>query len=226
MRVLIACEFSGIVREAFKAKGHDAWSCDLLPSEKPGNHYQGDIFEFLDTGFSSKWGGGFDLMIAHPPCTDLCSSGARWWKSKGVHSQDDAVLFFMKLAMADIPKIAIENPVGRMSKLWRKPNQIINPYEFGHGETKKTCLWLKGLPNLEPTSKVPGREPRIHFVSPSKERWKERSRSYDGIAKAMADQWGGSPACSECDGIIGESLPCGPTHAIEDQISVKSEARA
>lgn len=182
MRVLVACEFSGIVRDAFKAKGHDAWSCDLLPTERPGQHIQGDVMERLNDGW--------DLMIAHPPCTDLSSSGARWWKAKGVHEEDDAVLFFMKLAMADIYKIAIENPVGRMSKLWRKPDQIIHPFQFGHGETKKTCLWLKGLPKLKPENVVEGRRPRVHWVSPGADRWKERSRTYEGIAKAMANQWG------------------------------------
>ena len=181
MKVLIACEFSGIVREAFKAKGHDALSCDLLPSEIPGNHYQGDVRDIIDNGF--------DLMIAHPPCTHLAVSGARWFKDKKVE-QKEALDFVRFLMDANIPKIAIENPISIISSHIRKPDQIIQPWQFGHGETKKTCLWLKNLPLLQPTNIVDGRKDRIHKLPPSENRWKERSRTYEGIAKAMADQWG------------------------------------
>ena len=138
MRVLVACEFSGIVRDAFAAKGHDAWSCDLLPSERIGNHIQ---YDAIDTVYSSDW----DLLIAHPPCTYLAVSGARWFKDRK-REQADAITFFMNLVDAEIPKIAIENPIGIMSTEYRKPDQIIHPWQFGHGETKATCLWLKNLP--------------------------------------------------------------------------------
>jgi hypothetical protein len=181
MNVLIACEFSGIVREAFKARGHNAWSCDLLPTEIPGKHIQSDVLKYL------HW--DWDLMIAHPPCTHLASSGARWFKDKVVE-QAEAVEFFLKLASANIPRIAIENPIGIMSTQFRKPDQIIQPWQFGHGETKATCLWLKGLPKLIPTEVVEGREPRCHMLPPSKDRWKLRSLTYQGIADAMASQWG------------------------------------
>lgn len=182
MRILIACEFSGLVREAFRAKGHDAWSCDLLPSEMPGNHIQGDVLKHLY---------GWDMMIAFPPCTHLAVSGARWFKQKTADGrQQEGINFFMKLANADIPKIAIENPIGIMSTVWRKPDQIIQPWQFGHGETKATCLWLKNLPKLQPTDIVAGRNPRIHRMAPGSNRAKERSRTYPGIAAAMADQWG------------------------------------
>lgn len=181
MKVLVACEFSGTVRDAFAALGHDAWSCDLLPTEKPGQHYQCDVREVLDKGW--------DLMIAHPPCTHLASSGARWWKFKG-GEQEEACRFVLELAQAPIPMIAIENPVGYLSTAWRKPDQIIHPWQFGHGETKATCLWLKGLPKLEPTEIVEGREARIHRLPPSPDRWKLRSLTYTGIAKAMAEQRG------------------------------------
>jgi hypothetical protein len=180
-RILVACEFSGTVRDAFAAKGHDAWSCDLLPTEKPGNHYQCDVTEVLDEGW--------DLMIAHPPCTHLAVSGARWWKFKG-KEQEEACRFVLKLAGAPIERIAIENPIGYLSTAWRKPDQIIQPWQFGHGETKATCLWLKGLPKLEPTDVVEGREARIHRLPPTEDRWKLRSLTYSGIAKAMAAQWG------------------------------------
>ena len=181
MRVLIACEFSGIVRDAFLERGHDAVSCDLLPTESPGPHYQGDICERL----GDKW----DLMVAFPPCTHLAVSGARWFKEKR-QEQDDAAEFFMTLANAAIDRIAIENPVGVMSTRWRKPDQYIQPWQFGHGETKKTGLWLKNLPPLVPTDVVDGREARIHKMPPSKDRGHLRSITYAGIAKAMADQWG------------------------------------
>lgn len=182
MKVLIACEFSGIVREAFKVRGHDAWSCDLLPTEIPGQHIQGDVLEILDDGW--------DLMIAHPPYTYLAVSGARWWKDNK-EAQQKAIWFFFKLyTTSHIPKVCIENPVGIMSTVFRKPDQYIQPWQFGHGETKKTGLWLQGLPLLVPSDIVEGRENRIHKIPPSKDRWRERSRFYPGIAKAMADQWG------------------------------------
>ena len=180
MRVLIGCEFSGIVRDAFKAKGHDAWSCDLLPSEIPGQHIQGDILEILN----DSW----DLIIAHPPCTHLCVSGARWFKGKQ-KEQAEALEFVRLLLDAAIPRIALENPVSIISTRIRKPDQIIQPWMFGHGETKATCLWLKGLPKLQPTNIVEGREGRVFRMPPSPDRWKERSRTFQGIADAMANQW-------------------------------------
>lgn len=181
MRVLVACEFSGIVREAFGARGHDAWSCDLLPSEIPGNHFQGDVIQYL--------GLGWDLMIAHPPCTHLAVSGARWFHLKRAE-QASALSFVGSLLGAPIQKIALENPVSIISSYFRKPDQIIQPWMFGHGETKKTCLWLKGLPKLVPTDIVGGREGRVWKMPPSADRWKERSRTYRGVADAMASQWG------------------------------------
>jgi len=183
LKVLVACEYSGRVRDAFIAKGHDAISCDLLPTDSPGTHYQGDVFDIINDGF--------DLMIAHPPCTDLAVSGARHFKEKIADGRQQASIdFFMKLASADIDRIAIENPVCIMSTKWRKPDQIIQPWMFGHGETKATCLWLKGLQLLKPTNIVEGREQRVHRMPPSKDRWKLRSTTYKGIADAMADQWG------------------------------------
>lgn len=183
MRVLIACEYSGVVRDAFIAKGHEAMSCDLMDTEVPGPHYKGDVRDVLHY----PW----DLMIAHPPCTHLSVSGARHFDAKRMDGrQQAAVSFFLMLAKADIPMIAIENPVCIISSIWRKPDQIIQPWQFGHGETKATCLWLKGLPDLIPTQIVEGRENRIHRLPPSEDRWKERSRTYSGIATAMADQWG------------------------------------
>ena len=182
MKVLIACEFSGRVRDAFIAKGHDAMSCDLLPSETPGPHYQGDVLNILDDGW--------DLMIAHPPCTHLSVSGAKWFAEKRADGrQQKAVEFFMELANANIPKIAVENPISIMSTAWRKPDQIIQPWMFGHGETKATCLWLKELPKLQPTNIVQGREQRLHRLPPSPDRWKLRSVTFQGIADAMAEQW-------------------------------------
>lgn len=183
MRVLIACEYSGVVRDAFIRQGHEAMSCDLLPTDAPGPHYQGDVRDVLD----HPW----DLMIAHPPCTHLSVSGARHFEAKRNDGrQQSAVSFFMKLAKADIPAIGIENPVCIMSSLWRRPDQTIQPWQFGHGETKATCLWLKGLPLLRPTQIVEGREQRIHRMPPSADRWKERSKTFPGIADAMAEQWG------------------------------------
>jgi len=187
MKVLVACEYSGVVRRAFAAKGHNAWSCDLLPPEEPKqqhpNHMQCDVSIILD----NHW----DLMIAHPPCTHLSVSGARHFPAKRADGrQQEAIDFFMELINAPIPKIAVENPICIMSTIYRKPDQIIQPWQFGHGETKATCLWLKGLPLLTPTNIVEGRENRIHRMPPSKDRWKERSRTYQGIADAMAQQWG------------------------------------
>jgi len=181
MRVLIACEFSGIVRDAFSSLGHEAWSCDLLPSESIGKHYQCDVAEILDKGW--------DLMIAHPPCTHLCVSGARWYKDK-LPKQALALEFVKLLLNAPIEKIALENPVSIISTKIRPPDQIIQPWMFGHGETKKTCLWLKNLPKLVPTEIVSGRLDRVHFASPGPDRWKVRSRTLGGIARAMAAQWG------------------------------------
>lgn len=190
MRVLIACEYSGRVRNAFRARGHDAWSCDLLPSEDSSPfHEQRDVFDVLCAPVSR---GRWDMLIAFPPCTDLCVSGARWFAEKRANgSQQRSIDFFLSLAVRDdVPRIAIENPVGIMSTLYRKPDQIIQPWQFGHGETKATCLWLKGLPLLTPTNIVSGREARVHRMAPSADRWKERSRTYQGIADAMASQWG------------------------------------
>jgi len=182
MRVLVACEFSGVVRDAFAARGCDAWSCDLLPTERPGQHIQGDALEAIARG-------GWDLLIAHPPCTHLAVSGARWFKGKGP-LQDEARHFFLALAQAEhIPRRCIENPIGIMSTVWRKPDQIIQPWQYGHGETKATCLWLAGLPLLTPTRIVDGRLARVHREPPSADRWKNRSRTLPGIAAAMADQW-------------------------------------
>lgn len=181
MNILIACEFSGIVREAFKAKGHNAWSCDLLDTEIPGQHFICDVREILN----DPW----DLMIAHPPCTHLAVSGARWFKDKE-KEQQEALEFVQMLLDAPINKIALENPISIISSRIRKPDQIIQPWMFGHGETKKTCLWLKNLPLLKPSNIVKGREGRVHNMSPSPERWKDRSRTYLGIAEAMANQWG------------------------------------
>ena len=181
MRVLIACEFSATVRQAFSFRGHDAWSCDILPTEVPGQHYQCDVREILH----QQW----DLMIAHPPCTHLAVSGARWWETKRLE-QEEALAFVRALMFAPIPRIAIENPVSLIGTRIRPADQIIQPHEFGHGETKATCLWLKNLPPLRPTQHVEGRVPRVHFMPPSENRWKERSRTYQGIADAMAEQWG------------------------------------
>ena len=195
MKVLVACEYSGIVRDAFAAKGHDAWSCDILPTESPGNHFQGDVLKHLDKGW--------DLMIAHPPCTHLAVSGARWFTEgkKPWSLQIEALDFVRKLLDAPIDKIALENPVSVISTKIKKPNQIIQPFEYGHDVTKKTCLWLKNLPNLKPTKIVKpdivlvnGKKmSRMHYESfklPSKERSKVRSKFYTGIAQAMANQWG------------------------------------
>lgn len=181
MRVLVACEFSGIVRNAFTAAGHFAVSCDLLDSEQPGIHVRTDVRNMLD----ASW----DLMIAHPPCTHLAVSGARWFADKQ-EEQAEALAFVQLLLDAPIERIALENPVSIISSRIRKPDQTIQPWQFGHGETKAICLWLKGLPKLRPTDVVTGREARVHRMAPSPERWKDRSRFYPGIAQAMAEQWG------------------------------------
>lgn len=194
MRVLIACEFSGAVRDAFLALGHDAVSCDLLSSASPGPHIQGDAREYL--------GDGWDLLIAHPPCTYLANSGVRWlYGGKGAtrdpvrwRSMEDGANFFRLMLEAPIPRIAVENPImhGHAKAIvGRDPDQTIQPWQHGHGETKATCLWLKGLPTLKPSRVVDGRLPRVHFASPSPNRWKERSVTLPGIAAAMAAQWGG-----------------------------------
>jgi len=189
MKVLVACEYSGRVRDAFAAQGHEAISCDLLPTEQPGQHYQGDVFDIINDGF--------DLMIAHPPCTHLAVSGARHFAEKRKSGVQQAALEFVrKLLDADINQICLENPISIISTKIRKPDQIIQPWQFGHGETKATCLWLKNLPLLVPSKIVDGREARIHHMPPSKNRWKERSRTYMGVAEAMANQWG-------C-GVVGE----------------------
>lgn len=182
MKVLIACEYSGTVREAFSRLGHDAWSCDLLETEIPGNHYKGDVKDILCDGW--------DLMIAHPPCTHLAVSGARWFKYKK-KEQEEALEFVRLLLNAPIERIALENPISIISSHIRKPDQIIQPWQFGHGETKATCLWLQNLPKLQPTNIVEGREQRIWKMPPGENRWKERSRIFEGIAQAMATQWGG-----------------------------------
>lgn len=182
-KVLIACEYSGRVRDAFLARGHDAMSCDLLPTDSPGPHYQGDVRDVLDAGW--------DLMIGHPPCTDLAVSGARHFAAKIADGRQGRALDFVRLLMnAPIPQIAIENPISVISSRIRKPDQVIQPWQFGHGETKATCLWLKNLPKLRPTNIVDGRDNRIHRMPPSPDRWKLRSVTYAGIAEAMADQWG------------------------------------
>lgn len=185
MRILVACEYSGVVRDAFTKRGHYAMSCDLLPTESPGEHYQGDVRDVIDDGW--------DLMVAHPPCQHLAVSGARWFKDK-VEEQKEALAFVRLLLNADIEKIALENPVSIISSRIRKPDQIIQPWQFGHGEVKRTCLWLKNLPLLQPTKVVEGREPKVWKMSgwPGKveNRAKDRSRTYTGIAEAMATQWG------------------------------------
>lgn len=185
MRVLVACEYSGRVRDAFTALGHDAMSRDLLPTDKPGKHYQGDVFDIINDGW--------DLMIAHPPCTHLAVSGARHFAAKQASGvQQEAIAFVKRLLDAPIDKIALENPISIISSRIRKPNQIIQPWQFGHGETKATCLWLKGLLLLKPTNIVEGREAKVHKMPPSPDRWKLRSTTYQGIADAMARQWGGN----------------------------------
>lgn len=185
MKVLVNCEYSGIVREAFRKRGHDAWSCDLLPAEDGSPyHIQADAIE---VAYSRPW----DLMIAHPPCTHISVSGARHFAAKIADGrQDEALDFVWNLMQAPIEQIGVENPISIISTRIRKPDQIIQPWMFGHGETKATCLWLKNLPKLTPTNIVEGREARIHKMAPGPNRWKDRSRTYIGIADAMAKQWG------------------------------------
>lgn len=193
MRVLVACEFSGVVRDAFLAMGHDAVSCDLLPSASPGPHILGDVLNHLEDGW--------DLMIAHPPCTFLANSGVRWlYGGKGTvrdaerwAKMEEGAAFFLAMLNAPIPKIVVENPVmhGHAKDIiGRGPDQTIQPWQHGHGETKATCLWLKGVLPLRPSNVVDGRTPRVHFASPSPDRWKHRSVTLAGIAAAMAAQWG------------------------------------
>ena len=191
MKVLVACEYSGSVRDAFIKRGHDAVSCDILPTDSPGPHYQGDVLDILNDGW--------DIMIAHPPCTHLAVSGAAWFAEKRADGRQQAGIdFFLEMINADIPKICVENPVCIMSSVYRKPDQIIQPYMFGHPESKKTCLWLRNLPKLTPTMNVKSeydllpknQRERIHYLPPSEDRWKLRSLTYPGIADAMATQWG------------------------------------
>lgn len=186
MRVLVACEYSGRVREAFRHKGHDAWSVDLFEDAEDGSsyHIKADALQVLSEG-------SYDLLIAHPPCTDLAVSGAKHFAAKRADGRQQRALEFVKALMnADVHSICIENPISIISTAIRKPDQIIQPWQFGHGETKATCLWLKNLPKLTPTNIVDGREARVHKMPPSPTRWKDRSRTYQGIADAMADQWG------------------------------------
>lgn len=198
MRVLVACEFSGVVRRAFRARGHDAWSCDLLDAEDGGEHFQGNVLSLLSQ--EAKW----DLMIAHPPCTYLTVSGLHWNKRRPGRAEKtaEALEFVRRLLDAPVPRIALENPIGIISTHIRKPDQIIQPYQFGHDASKRTCLWLKGLPPLRPTGYVAPRmvdgRPRWanqtdsgqNRLGPSEDRWKLRAVTYDGIAEAMAEQWG------------------------------------
>jgi len=196
LRVLVACEYSGVVRRAFLARGCDAWSCDLLPSEDGSNrHIRGDARDLLHDGWDL-------LMVAHPPCTRLCNSGVRWLHTPPVgktaeqmeRELREGAALFSAFWNAPIPRVAVENPVmhghaKRLIENYAEPAQSVQPWQFGHGETKRTCLWLRGLPPLKPTNVVEGREQRVHRMSPSPTRWKERSRFYPGIAAAMAEQW-------------------------------------
>ena len=187
MKILIGCEFSGIVRDEFRKKGHDVWSCDLLQSDADKTHHiQKDVREILDDGW--------DMGIFFPPCTHLCVSGARWFKYKKTE-QKEALDFVSRLLSSPIDKIALENPIGIISTRIRKPEQIIQPYQFGHEETKATCLWLKNLPKLKPTKIMDVKNKNLtpsgqNKIGPSKDRWKIRSKTYQGIAQAMANQWG------------------------------------
>jgi hypothetical protein len=208
MKVLVSCECSGRVRDAFNKKGHDAWSCDIQPSETPtDHHYQCNVLELIPSQSHedySEWyyEDNWDLLIAHPPCTYLCSAGARWMYDPRYptrkQDRDEAICFFMMMVNAGIPKIAVENPQGIMSTVYRKPDQYIQPYQFGHMEQKRTGLWLKGLPKLYPKNnvyeemmKLPrNQRERVHYMWGNINRSVERSRTYEGIAAAMADQWG------------------------------------
>ena len=208
MRVLVGCEFSGVVRDAFISRGHEAMSCDLLPTEKPGPHYQGDVFDLIN---NPRDKGTWDLAVFHPPCTYLTVSGNKWLKDQPViksgalvggdqrKAREESLQFFAALWNCGILRIAIENPVGVASTMFRTPDQTIQPWMFGHGETKATCLWLRGLPLLQPTHRNNDlfckqepreREQRLHNLPPSKDRAHLRSITYAGIAQAMADQWG------------------------------------
>ena len=187
MTVLVACEFSGVVRDAFGRRGHDAVSCDLLPTERPGRHFQRDVLKYL------RW--PWDLVIAHPPCTRLCNSGVRWLHERGLWAELDAACeFFRACYEANTPRVAVENPTMHRHALERigigAPDFALQPWEHGHGETKRTCFWTRGLPALRPSNVVDGRAPRVHRAPPSADRWKERSRTYEGVAEAMAEQWG------------------------------------
>jgi hypothetical protein len=187
LRVLVACEYSGIVRDAFLTRGHDAMSCDLLPTESPGPHYRGDVRDVL--------GDGWDLMVAHPPCTYLAQSGVRWLHERPERwdAMREGAEFFRALLDAPIPRVAVENPVMHryaVEIIGRKQDQTFQPWHFGHGEIKRTCLWLRRLPPLVPTRVVHGREPRVHYAAPGADRQKLRSRFFEGVAAAMADQWG------------------------------------
>lgn len=194
MRILIACEFSGIVREAFNAKGHDAWSCDILPTEISGQHYQGNVMDIINDWNIIR--GKPDIIIAHTPCTYSCNSGVRWLWHEGNPVQarwqlmHEMVDLFYAIWKCDVNSVCMENPIPHRYAALPKYTQIIHPWQFGHGETKSTCLWLKGLPKLHPTNIVDGREARIHKMPLSVNRGKDRSRTYQGIAAAMADQWG------------------------------------
>lgn len=182
MKVLVGCEYSGIVRDAFIAAGHEAISCDLLPTEQHGPHYQGNVLDIIN----DEW----DLGIFHPPCTHLAVSGARYFNEKIADGRQDEALEFVRFLMnAPIKHICVENPISIISSRIRRPDQVLQPWQYGHGETKATCLWLKNLPLLQPTHIVEGREARIHHLPPSPDRWKERSRTFTGIAQAMASQW-------------------------------------
>jgi len=188
MRVLVACEFSATVREAFASRGHDAWSCDLLPSDRGGKHLQGDVLRILN----DDW----DLMIGHPPCTYLCNSGVRWLHTElgRWDKMRKAAEFFLALFRAPIPRICVENPIMHgygTTIIGARATQIIQPWMFGHGETKATGLWLRGLPPLTPTRRVKGRQQKVHLASPGPNRWKVRSVTFKGIARAMSQQWGG-----------------------------------
>lgn len=203
MKILIACEFSGIVRDAFIRAGHQAMSCDLLPSESDfGPHYQGDVLDLIYNPQHPANPHGWDMIIAHPPCDYLTVSGNTWFRDNAVaktpgvlvgaarrEARLQAVDFAKKLYNAPVKYVCIENPIGRLSTMWRKPDQIVHPWQHGHGETKSTCLWLKNLPKLEPTNIVEGREHRIWKMPPHPDRWKERSRTYPGIADAMVQKW-------------------------------------
>ena len=186
MKVLVACEFSRTVADAFEKKGHDVTSCDFLPAKKPGKHYQGNVYDIL----YNKW----DLLIGHPTCTRICNSGVMWLDRRNLwEDMYKACDFFRDLMNADIPKICIENPIPHkyaLKEIGRKYDQIIQPWQFGHGETKATCLWLAGLPPLQPTNIVDGRVARVHRMPAGPNRWRERSRTFEGIAWAMALQWG------------------------------------